>query len=404
MPTRAIERMQTSSTAKDILDKVEYDELQTNIASGYLYVGKSELALEYAKKSIDRSGDQVHEAYWVAGLAAWKLKKLDEAIKYFAELYEIEDCSPWKRTAAAYWNARMYKTLNNRSKYKSWLNKATRFPGTFYGQLASYELGDSLDLNLKITPFSENHFKNLMNTNSGKRAVYLINAGQIDLAEKELMGLDLKNNEALGQAALSLVSYAKMAQMSLVLGSSLKPDSHRYDRYDFAIYPIPSWQPENGFKLDPALLYAFIKQESRFRPDAVSYSGARGLMQIMPSTAKHITGKPYDKDYYKDKLSNPEHNMELGQKYLQTLLKDKSVKNSLIMLPVAYNSGPGTLKMWLENMSFKDDPLLFIETIPYKETRTFVKKVLANYWIYQQLLGEENTTAEDIIEGNWPKL
>jgi soluble lytic murein transglycosylase-like protein len=74
------------------------------------------------------------------------------------------------------------------------------------------------------------------------------------------------------------------------------------------------------------------------------------------------------------------------------------------MLPVAYNSGPGSLRMWLENMHFEDDPLLFIESIPYKETRVFVKKVLANYWIYQKLLGEENTSAREIIQGKWPQL
>jgi soluble lytic murein transglycosylase-like protein len=75
------------------------------------------------------------------------------------------------------------------------------------------------------------------------------------------------------------------------------------------------------------------------------------------------------------------------------------------MLPIAYNSGPGTLQMWLKNNhDYKDDPLLFIATIPYRETRTFVKKVLANYWIYQQLLGEKNTSADMIINNEWPKV
>lgn len=404
MPTRAIERMKTSSVAKDILDKVEYDLLQTNIASAYLYVGKTELALEYAKKSIERSKDDVDEAYWVAGLASWKLNKLEDAIDFFDKLYNIEDCDPWKRTAAAYWNARMYKTLGKNRKHKTWLYNAMKFPATFYGQLATYEAEEDLDLNLNVPEFTEDDFKIIANNNSGRRAIYLINAGQFDLAEKELMGIDLRSNKKLEKAVFALVSYTNMAQMSLVLGSSLKPDSDSYDRYDYAIYPVPSWAPKGGFELDPAIVYAFIKQESRFDPNAVSSSGARGLMQIMPNTAKHITGKPYDKDYYKDKLFNPENNIDLGEKYLQELLRDRGVKNSLIMLPVAYNSGPGTLRMWLENMSFEDDPLLFIETIPYKETRVFVKKVLANYWIYQKLLGEENTSAREIIQGKWPQL
>jgi len=404
MPTRAIERMETSSTAKDILDKVEYDSLQTDIASGYLYVGKLEEALKYAKLSIKRSGESIPEAYWVAGLASWKMGNLQNAADFFSKLYNIDECSPWRKTAAAYWNAKVYKSLDNSSKYKSWLYKATKYPATFYGQLASYELGEKLDLNLETKPFNSEYFKKIYQHEAGRRAIYLINAGQIDMAEEELMGLDLRNDKDLEDAVLSLVTYTKMAQMSLILGSYLRPDSNRYDRYDFAIYPIPSWEPEKEFKVSPALVYAFIKQESRFDPKALSRSGARGLMQLMPDTAKHITGKPYDKDYYGDKLYDPSHNMSLGEEYLRELLNGYQVNKSLILLPVAYNSGPGTLKMWLENMNIGRDPLLFIETIPYEETRTFVKKVLANYWIYQELLGEKNTSAEQIIEGKWPKL
>jgi soluble lytic murein transglycosylase-like protein len=151
-----------------------------------------------------------------------------------------------------------------------------------------------------------------------------------------------------------------------------------------------------------ALVYAFVRQESCFNNNAVSKVGAKGLMQLMPSTAKEIT-KSLGLEYSTKRLAEPSYNLEIGQAYIHRLLKDRFIDGNLIFLAVAYNSGPGNLYRWNKRMDYKEDPLLFIESIPSKETRGFVQKILANYWIYSSLFGNDLDSLDAIIEGSWAK-
>ena len=139
-------------------------------------------------------------------------------------------------------------------------------------------------------------------------------------------------------------------------------------------YPTPIWQPNNGFTLEPELIYAFMHQESMFNENAKSHKGAMGLMQIMPSTAKFITTNKQVKRNNANILKIPEINLEVGQQYIEYLLKLKSIDNNLIYLTAAYNGGPGNLKKWQENINHLNDPLFFMESIPSRETRWFIEK------------------------------
>ena len=162
-------------------------------------------------------------------------------------------------------------------------------------------------------------------------------------------------------------------------------------------YPIPRWKPHNGFSLDPALVYAIMRQESRFDPEAESGSGAIGLMQLMPQTARQLTHR----ENVEAALREPETNLELGQRYVQTLLADGEIDNNLVLLAVAYNGGPGNLARWRQEMT-EDDPLLFMETLPAGETRGFIEQVLTNYWIYRLRLGEDTGSLTELASGKWP--
>jgi soluble lytic murein transglycosylase-like protein len=94
--------------------------------------------------------------------------------------------------------------------------------------------------------------------------------------------------------------------------------------------------------------------------------------------------------------------MALGQKYLAHLLDDDSVRGNLFMLAAAYNAGPGTLRRWLKTVKFDDDPLLFIESIPSGETRIFIERVVANFWIYRERLGQDSPSLDAVAVGLWP--
>jgi len=153
------------------------------------------------------------------------------------------------------------------------------------------------------------------------------------------------------------------------------------------LYPRAFWPrvceiaKEDG--LDPYLILAVARQESTFRPALTSHAGASGVMQIMPATARHLTGSESDFDAaMADRLENPVHSLRLGARYLKRMLErwDGNVVYAL----ASYNAGPGNCSKWKKNMG--DVPLeTFIESIPFDETRDYVKKVLANYAAYLSL-------------------
>ncbi len=170
--------------------------------------------------------------------------------------------------------------------------------------------------------------------------------------------------------------------------------------YDPASWPIPRWKPQGGFTVDRALIYAIARQESRFDPKAESDSGAIGLMQLMPETAKAVSTY---KDGVEEALYNPETNLELGQRYVHALLTHADIGGNLITMAVAYNGGPGNLARWRKAMKTENDPLLFLETLPAGETRGFIEQVLTNYWIYRIRLGESTESLSDLSAGKWPR-
>ncbi|MCK6418817.1 MAG: lytic transglycosylase domain-containing protein [Alphaproteobacteria bacterium] len=143
------------------------------------------------------------------------------------------------------------------------------------------------------------------------------------------------------------------------------------------VLPVKGWMKKTDYKIDPALVHAIVNQESRFNARAKSPKGAQGLMQILPGTARDVIGKK------RINLFEPHTNLKIGQRYLQTLLEDQSVQGDLTALLMAYNAGPGNLARWRTNMADIDDPLLFIEMIPISETRAYVERVMAGYWLYR---------------------
>ena len=166
-------------------------------------------------------------------------------------------------------------------------------------------------------------------------------------------------------------------------------------------YPAPNWTPKDGWKVDKALVYAFVRQESCFNQRAESSVGAVGLMQIMPNTGRELA-KLLSYPWQKKLLKEPEYNLSLGQNYLLRLMALPAVGNNLMFLAVAYNAGPGNLIKWKKKMKYQDDPLLFLESIPSKETRSFTERIIVNYWIYRSLMGQPLPSLDTTATGGWP--
>ena len=159
-----------------------------------------------------------------------------------------------------------------------------------------------------------------------------------------------------------------------------------------------NWSPDGGWRVDRALVFAHALQESNFRTNVVSPAGARGLMQVMPATAQYIARKKGT--VMTGSLSSPSTNMEYGQSYIEQLRDMAQTGGLLPKVIAAYNAGPAPLDRWNMNEAARKDPLLYIESIPYWETRGYVTIVLRNYWMYQQQVGPANSEPHRAGPGN----
>ena len=401
-PGAALKLLGDDAVARQ-LDTVQYDDARARIAAALYYEGEVSQALALASASAARSGDVIGEAHWIAGLAAWRLKQYDRAARHFDALVASKPRSPWTLAAGAYWAARAHALKGRHDQARTHLAAAARFPHTFYGLIAGRTLGVRPALDWQLPELTGQHLAALAERPGGRRAVALVQAGRRETAERELRRIHPRGNPLVEQALLVLADRAGLAGLALQVGNAvLAPDGAPYDA---ALFPLPHWQPRNGFAVDRALVFAVMRQESRFDPRTVSPAGATGLMQIIPATAGYVVGRHEDlgdKDGERSALLDPANNIDLGQRYLAELLAMPEVGGNLFLLAAAYNAGPGTLAKWRRELGGIDDPLLFIESLPYWETRDYVEKVLANFWIYRMRLGQSTASLDAVAAGGWP--
>jgi soluble lytic murein transglycosylase-like protein len=282
-----------------------------------------------------------------------------------------------------------------------WLKVAAGYPRTFYGQLARRALGMNTGLAWSKPAPNDEAMRALMQTDGGLRALALLQVGMTDLAEDELHLLLKGDNRAeVAPAVMMIAQRAGLPAVSIRLAVQFQTPSDPLR--DAALYPVPNWRPVGGFTLDPALLFALMRQESGFNPRAQSPVGASGLMQLMPATATAVATNLQLISTDKLALFDPVLNLTLAQRYVSDLLKDPNVKGDLMMLAIAYNAGPGNLARYRASANYEQDPLLFIETAPNPETRQFIERVLTNYWLYQDCLGQKIPTLDALASGGWP--
>jgi len=402
-PTRAYKRMQTAEF-KNLFDAVEYDQIRANVALSYLFVNKLEKSLTLSQASADRSGVDAPVAGWVAGLANWRRGNYERSAYYFEQVGRSDRATAWTVSAGAYWAARAHLRNQAPKKASYWLKQAAQHPYSFYGLIANRALGvRHIKFDWKMPTVTDKEFAKITSYPAGQRAIALLDAGQFHLAENELRQINVRSHPEMKEIMLSLANDVSLPGLAMRLGGAVKQENGRL--YDAALYPMSPWQPKQGFEVDRALVYAFIRQESRFNPTVSSRTGASGLMQLMPTTASYIAGK--NKRHFAGKegrlkLYDPALNMELGQKYLVNLLNNGNVKQNLFKLTIAYNAGPGRMRRWEKEMEQADDPLLFIESIPAAETRAFVERVMTNYWIYRMRMQQNTPSLAAVASGKWP--
>ena len=382
-----------------LMDPLSYDETLAQIAAGYFLWDNDRKALHVANRAVARSGRLVPLARWWGGLAAWRLGEHREAARHFHALAESEWMTPWLVSAGAYWASRAYGKAGQPERVEPMLRAASRHPRTFYGLLAIAALGERPPLDFDMPRLDRDNVDVLLRMEPARRALGLIQAGRFVTAGSELRRFVHHLPPRLARMMLALASESGLANLSLRTAERLQQSTGK--SLDAALYPLPVWKPDGGRLLDRALLFSVVRQESAFQADARSSHGALGLMQIVPGTASAMAGRRY-RGADRPDLMDPVLNLTLGQRYLRHLLSKDGIDGNLIYALVAYNRGPGRLREWRRKVDYRDDPLLFIESIPVRETRVFIERVLTNLWIYRARLGQPARSLETVASGGWP--
>ncbi len=400
-PAKALKLLEDKNT-KALLDETEQDILKGYIAYGELHSGNYEKAFTHAHAAVSRSGNKVPLAGWVAGLVNWRKGKYELAAKYFEVAASSPYASGWTISASAYWASRSHMRTGNYRAVSYWLQKSSEWPRTFYGLIATRALGRNYAFNWDIPVYTDRHRKIIVSNPAARRTLLLLQADQTRLAEAELRQIDASENDEIGTALLAYASHESLPSLAMKLANAIPHPKGGF--YDAALYPIVPWQPKEGYKVDLALIHAIMRQESRFDPAAENRSGATGLMQLMPATASYVDGNQnYKGSDGRFHLKDPLVNIELGQSYVEDLLGHNNIDRDLFALAIAYNAGPGKLARWKDKLRNIEDPLLFVESIPVAQTRAYVERVLANYWIYRMRLGQPTPTLDAVASGKWAR-
>ena len=329
----------------------------------------------------------VSEAEWLAGWIALRfLKDGETALGHFEKVYDAVQTPP-SLARGAYWMGRTTESLGRPDLAVDWYQRAANFVTTFYGQLALSRLKSETvpQLPQDPTPTPE------------ERAAF--NANELTRALKALMDVDAKayqrlfaqslaestSNAVDRQMAAELVSQLARTDLGVVVARQAAREKIILVRYG---YPAPPY----GYPATPekALILSITRQESNFDVAAQSGVGARGLMQLMPPTAKAVakaTKTPYAE---KRLTSDAAYNVRLGSTYLASLIDN--FEGSYVLAAAGYNAGPGRSRQWIKQFGDPRDPSVdaidWIEQIPFNETRSYVQRVMENLMVYRAVLND----------------
>lgn len=341
-------------------------------------------------------GPMRQQAAWYAGLAAWRYGDADSAGAAFELAATAPAASIWDSAAAAYWAARANLKTGYYQRVTPFLERAAAHPFTLYGALAERQLGRASTIfgDDRLLSFEEGASLLTLHA-SARRSAALVELGRMSDARMELRRLHGEVGADQLDIYRRFVAALQLPDMELRVAELGGPDLAA------AQAPHVPWEPADGFRLDKAMIFGLMRQESRYDPQARSSAPAYGLMQLLPSTAAWITGETELKEQ-PALLYDPAINMRAGQIYLEYLLTEVDPDGSLLKIFASYNAGPNRVKRWTAERGDSDDPLLYIETIPIKETRDYVKRVFANMVFYRARFGQNDAALSALAAGNMP--
>lgn len=351
--------------------------------------GRAKDAYRLASRHHLSEGSDFADLEWLSGWIALRgLHDPRRAVTHFKSFWDAVD-TPISKGRGGYWLGRAYEELGERKTAADWYGRAADNATSFYGQLAAQKIGRDVARDLAAHDGAASWREaSFANTSTPRAIILLHRAGRGDLARAFILSL--------AQTLTTRADFAAAGKLALEI-----------DRPDAAIrlaktaagrghvimdiyYPVADIAGARS-PVEPALALAIARQESELNPEAVSPAGARGMMQLMPGTAKKVA-KDLGIGYSLDRLtSDPTYNAHLGKTYLAEMLE--KFRGAKILAAAAYNAGPGRVGEWLGRHG---DPrradvnaVDWIESIPFNETRNYVQRVLEGVHVYRARLGAD---------------
>jgi soluble lytic murein transglycosylase len=367
-------------TSNDQGDRI-WDERRHLILSA-LRAGDTRAAYAAAADSGLTTGSDAADAEFDAGwIALTKLSAPDKAARHFASLERI-GTTPVTRGRALYWEGRAAEAKGDKAASEAFYGRAAKYNTTFYGMLAGEKIGQRLTLasDPEITDEARRSFE--------ARSEILATRLLFDYGQRELFRVFVLNLDDLLPTAEDEAQLIDLARGYGEMETSMKA-ARGAAQHGFILptraYPMRN-APDGG-AAEPALVLAITRQESSFDPNVRSGAGARGMMQLLPSTAS-VLARRMGVSYSPAKLDEPDYNMRLGAVFLGQLVSQFS--GSYIMAAAGYNAGPGRPTQWTQfcgdPRGGSTDPVDFIECIPFSETRNYVMRVMENTQVYKAKL------------------
>ena len=375
-------------------------ELRQRLAWSYFICGDTANARRISALAVqDGSGAFLAPAHWVMGLAAWRDKDWNGAASAFYQA-AVNAGDADLRSSAYFWAARAVMADKRPERVNALLRAAARDEETLYGLLARETLGLGPSKALQREPVSTQDWAALATRANVRNAVILNALGRATEADEVLRHEAALDSGARYTALVHLASDLSLPTTQLWLAQR-SPSGRKSAAY--ARYPRPEWTPTNGWQVDKALVFAHALQESRFQTKARSTADARGVMQVRTGTGGELAsaaGMPFTGE----QLYDPATNLALGQMYLKKLSQMRATGGLLPKIIAAYNAGPLPIEKWNVQVRDEGDPLLFIESVPYYETRAYLNAVLRNYWIYQMDETGTSPALAAMAQGLWTRF
>jgi len=362
------------------------------LAYGALKMDRMKLAYELVKDAGPLTVNPLKEQTFMAGWIAFRyLNKPGVAEKHFKDFAAAAD-GPLSRAKSAYWLGRVADARGAKAEAVRQYKLAAKNPDTFHGLLAMQILQHGRT-NLEIKPPalpSPQQVRKFISLDAVKALVLASKAKLSRVYTRSfLIGL---GNALPSEAETGMVAHVAVAlgdpQMSLRIAKSAVAKGQNLLTYAYPTKPFPSYKPLRS-PPETAFLLGLARQETEFEPQTVSGAGAKGLLQVMTVTARHVCHDYKVKCQIPRLLSDPEYNVMIASAYIADRLDDFG--GSYVLGLAGYNAGPGRARQWIrENGDPRDpnvDPVDWIERIPITETRDYVTKVLANIQVYRARLG-----------------